>query len=140
MSLHGETTRQKARHGRGGAGDVLKNFADVVSNISVPWILTHAMELYSSWHLADRVPPPWNLVISNIAGPPAPLYANGARLTQLFPLGPVTQGSGLNITVMSVIDRLCFGALACEDLVPDVDDIGKGFVDEIERLRAGVAG
>lgn len=138
MSLHDETTRQKARHSRGGGGDVLKNFADVVSNISVPWILTHAMELYSSWHLADRVPPPWNLVVSNIAGPPEPLYATGAKLTHLFPLGPVQQGSGLNLTVMSVIDRLCFGALACEDLVPDVEDIGKGFVDEIERLRAAV--
>ena len=115
---------------------MLRNFADVVSNISVPWILTHVMSLYSSWHLADRVPPLWNLVISNIAGPRKPLYTQGARLTHLFPLGPVQQGSGLNITVMSVVDRLCFGALACADLVPDVQDLGTGFVDEIGRLRA----
>jgi len=135
MELHEETTRQKARHGRGGGGDVLRNFADVVSNISVPWILTHAMTLYSSWHLADRVPIPWNLVISNIVGPRQPLYTKGARLTSLFPLGPVTQGSGLNITVMSVIDRLCFGALACTDLVPDLDSLATGFVSEIQRLR-----
>lgn len=136
MSLHEETARQKERHGRGGGGDVLRNFADVVSNISVPWILTHAMTLYSSWHLADRVPPLWNLVISNIVGPREPLYTKAARLTSLFPLGPVQQGSGLNITVMSVNDRLCFGALACSDLVPDVEDLANGFVDEIERLRA----
>lgn len=134
MSLRDETARQKVRHGRGG-GDVLKNFADVVSNISVPWILTHAMSLFSAWHIADRVPPLWNLVISNIAGPPAPLYSTGATLTHLFPLGPVQQGSGLNITVMSVVDRLCFGALACADLVPDVQDIADGFVSEIARLR-----
>ncbi len=130
-----ETARQKQRHGRGG-GDVLRNFADVVSNISVPWILTHAMSLYSSWHLADHVPPLWNLVVSNLVGPSAPMYTKGARLTHLFPLGPVTQGSGLNITVMSVMDRLCFGALACTELVPDVDDIATGFVEEIARLRA----
>jgi hypothetical protein len=94
------------------------------------------MSLFSSQHLADRLPPLWNLVISNIAGPPEPLYTTGARLTHLFPLGPVQQGSGLNITVMSAIDRLCFGALACADLVPDLEDIGAGFVSEVATLRA----
>ena len=71
----------------------------------------------------------------NIAGPAVPLYTTDAMLTHLFPLGPVQQGSGLNITVMSAIDRLCFGALACSELVPDVEDIGTGFVDEIARLK-----
>jgi diacylglycerol O-acyltransferase len=136
MRLHEETSLQKERHGRAAGGDVLRNFADVVSNISVPWILTHAMSLYSSWHLADRVPPLWNLVISNIVGPSKPLHTESARLTRLFPLGPVQQGSGLNITVMSAIDRLCFGALACPDLLPDVEDLATGFVDEIARLRS----
>ena len=99
-------------------------------------MLTQAMGILSSQHLADRLPPLWNLVISNIAGPAVPLYTTGAKLTHLFPLGPVQQGSGLNITVMSVIDRLCFGALACTDLVPDVEELGNGFVDEIAALRA----
>jgi hypothetical protein len=37
---------------------------------------------------------------------------------------------------MSAIDRLCFGALACADLVPDLEDIGAGFVSEVATLRA----
>ena len=44
------------------------------------------------------------------------------------------RGCGLSITVMSVIDRLCFGALACTELVPDVQDIATGFTNEIEQL------
>jgi hypothetical protein len=80
----------------------------------------------------------WNLIISNIAGPAVPLYATGARLLQLFPIGPVQQGSGLNITVMSTVDRLCFGALACTELVPDLQDIATGFVNEIEALKARI--
>ncbi|MGB5684042.1 MAG: WS/DGAT domain-containing protein, partial [Polyangiales bacterium] len=136
LRIHEETNRTKMRHQSGGGGDILKNFADIVTNITVPWMLTHAMSLFSSQHLADRLPPLWNLVISNIAGPPEPLYTTGARLTHLFPLGPVQQGSGLNITVMSAIDRLCFGALACADLVPDLEDIGAGFVSEVATLRA----
>jgi diacylglycerol O-acyltransferase len=135
LAIHEETDRQKLRHRSKGGGDVLRNFADIVTNVTVPWFLTHLMGFYSSRHLADHVPPLWNLIISNIAGPPVPLYTAGARLTHLFPLGPVQQGSGLNITVMSVVDRLCFGALACTELVPDVQDIAAGFVDEIERLK-----
>jgi hypothetical protein len=135
LAIHEETNRQKLRHRSKGGGDVLRDFADIVTNVTVPWFLTHLMGFYSSHHLADRVPPLWNLVISNIAGPAVPLYTAGARLTHLFPFGPVQQGSGLNITVMSVVDRLCFGALACTELVPDVQDIATGFVDEIERLK-----
>jgi WS/DGAT/MGAT family acyltransferase len=137
--INEETTRQKQRHrSGGGAGDILKNVADLVNNITVPWMATHFIGFYSSRHLADRVPPLWNLIISNIAGPPVPLYTTGARLRQLFPLGPVQQGSGLNITVMSVVDRLCFGALACTEMVPDVQDIATGFADEIEALKARI--
>ncbi len=136
LTIREETSRMKKRHQGGGGGDVLKNFADILNNVTVPWMMTHAMSLFSSQHLADRLPPLWNLVISNIAGPAVPLYTTGAKLTHLFPLGPVQQGAGLNITVMSAIDRLCFGALACSDLVPDVGDIGAGFVSEIETLKA----
>jgi WS/DGAT/MGAT family acyltransferase len=138
MALNRETAHQKKRHAGAGGGDVLKNFAELVNNITVPWMLTHFVGFFSSRHLADRVPPLWNLIISNIAGPPAPLYTTGARLTHLFPLGPVQQGSGLNITVMSVVDRLCFGALACTEMVPDVQDIGAGFVKEVEVLKARI--
>lgn len=138
MAINQETSRQKRRHGNGGGGDILKNVADLVNNITVPWIATHFIGFFSSRHLADRLPPLWNLIISNIAGPPVPLYTPGTRLTHLFPLGPVQQGSGLNITVMSAVDRLCFGALGCTELVPDLEDIGTGFVREIELLKARI--
>jgi len=139
MAIHEATAREKTRHTKGGSGDILKNVTDLLINISVPWILTQLVGLYSSQQLADRVPPLWNLIISNIAGPPVPLYTTGARLTQLFPLGPVQHGSGLNITVMSVVDRLCFGAMACTELVPDVQEIASGFASEVEALTKSAA-
>jgi hypothetical protein len=139
MAIHEETARAKGRLKGGSGGDLLENITDLLNNITVPWITTHLVGLYSSQHLADRVPPLWNLIISNIAGPPVPLYTNGARLSQLFPLGPVQHGSGLNITVMSVVDRLCFGALACTELVPDVQDIATAFATEIAMLTKRAA-
>jgi hypothetical protein len=135
LAIHNETRVGKKRHGQGkSGGDALKHFTDVVTNITVPWVLTQAMQFYAGRHLADRLPAPWNLVISNIVGPQAPLYGPGVRLTKLYPFGPVVQGAGLDLTVMSVVGRLCLGAMACTELVPDVHDIGTGFVDEIQTL------
>jgi WS/DGAT/MGAT family acyltransferase len=134
MAIRAETRRAKAEHGHAG-GDVFQQFTDLLANITVPWVLTHAMELYSSTHVADRLPFLWNLVISNLPGPAVPLYAGAARVVRVYPLGPVQQGSGLNLTVLSMMDRLCFGAMACKEMVPDVEDLATGFVDAIEVLR-----
>jgi WS/DGAT/MGAT family acyltransferase len=134
MAIRAETGRAKAEHRRAGA-DVFRQFTDVLTSITLPWLLTHAMELYSSAHVADRLPLPWNLVISNLPGPAVPLYCGAARLVRVYPLGPVQQGSGLNLTVLSVMDRLCFGALACKELVPDLEDLAAGFVAAIGELR-----
>ncbi len=139
LTIHEETSREKKRHARaagGGGGDVFKHFTDIVTNVSIPWLLTQLVSFYSSSHLADHVPPLWNLVISNVPGPPKPLYFAGARLLCIYPLGPAQQGSGLNITVMSSMDRLCFGAMACPELVPDLGDIATGFREEIARLKS----
>jgi WS/DGAT/MGAT family acyltransferase len=134
MAIHAETKRAKEEHGQVG-GDVLQQFTDVLTNVTVPWLLTHVMGLYSWSHLADRLPFFWNLVISNLPGPPVPLYCAGAEVLRIHPFGPVQQGSGLNLTVLSTADRMCFGAMACKEMVPDVEDIGIGFVDEIAVLK-----
>jgi WS/DGAT/MGAT family acyltransferase len=134
MAIRAETRRAKAEHARAG-GDVLQQFTSVLTHITVPWLLTHVMELYSSAHVADHLPVPWNLVVSNLPGPTVPLYSGAARVLRIYPLGPVQQGSGLNITVLSTMDRMCFGAMACSELVPDVEEIATGFVHATEELR-----
>ena len=49
--------------------------------------------------------------------------------------GPVQQGSDLNLTVLSTIDRLCLGAMACKERMPDVESVAAGFVDAVAELR-----
>ena len=79
-----------------------------------------------------------NLVISNVPGPPLPLYFMGARIEALHPLGPVFHGAGLNITVMSNNGRVGVGVIACRESMPDVDDLARRFPAELERLREAV--
>ncbi|MGE0217689.1 WS/DGAT/MGAT family O-acyltransferase [Mycolicibacterium sp.] len=78
-----------------------------------------------------------NVVISNVAGPPMTLYSCGAEVTALYPLGPIFHGSGLNITVMSLGDRLNVGIISCPQLVDDLWDLADRFHTELEVLQSG---
>jgi diacylglycerol O-acyltransferase len=94
------------------------------------------MRLYSRFNVADRHHPPLNVVVSNVPGPREPLYAGGARLAELYSVGPVLEGIGLNITVWSYLDRLYVGVLACRDATPDVASIVNGLGDALDELLA----
>lgn len=67
--------------------------------------------------------PPFNIVISNIAGPPTPLYWNGFRLDTLHPLSIPTTGQALNITATSNDDHLVLGLTSCRRTVPDLNPL-----------------
>jgi WS/DGAT/MGAT family acyltransferase len=67
--------------------------------------------------------PPFNVVVSSFPGSPEPLYCGGSKLLAYYPLGPVVDGSSLNVTVTTYRDQVAFGLLACEDKVPDIDSI-----------------
>ncbi len=70
--------------------------------------------------LAGRTRPPCSLIVSNVPGPSGPLYVNGATLEHLYPVSPIFDGIGLNITVLSAGDRLNVGVVGCPDTAPHV--------------------
>ncbi|MCW2796258.1 WS/DGAT domain-containing protein, partial [Nocardioides sp.] len=80
-----------------------------------------------------------NLVISNVPGPPIPLYFMGAQIVGLYPLGPVFHGAGVNITVMSNNGHVHVGIIACRESMPEVDDLVQRLPAELAALKAAVA-
>jgi len=98
-------------------------------------LLGGAARFYSQRKLAGRHRPLHNLVISNVRGPRTPLYAAGARLTAAYPLGPLMEGAGINITVVSYAESVDFGVIACERSVPHVGDIALGFGTAVADLH-----
>ncbi len=95
-----------------------------------------AARLYSGWNLANMHRPVYNVIVSNVPGPPMPLYLRGAKLIAFYPHGPVFEGAGLNITVMSYQDRVDIGVIGCRDSVQDAPQITAGFTTAIARLKA----
>lgn len=74
---------------------------------------------WSRRRIADRMRPPINLVVSNVPGPVRQLEAAGARLDEIYSVGPVLEGIGLNVTVWSYRDRLHVGVLSCREALPE---------------------
>jgi len=90
--------------------------------------------LYSSLHLSEHHPVVHNLILSNVPGPPVPLYLAGARLVGLYPLGPIMDGAGLNITLLSQEDRIGVGIISCPELMPRVWDLAEAVPDALADL------
>ncbi len=78
------------------------------------------MRLYSRTQAASKHPPPFNVIVSNVRGPGEPVTIAGAGLVDLFSVGPILEGIGLNVTAWSYVDRLNVSILSCPDLVPDL--------------------
>ena len=103
---------------------------------AAPNTFSLAARLYSSLRFANRHPVVHNLVISNVPGPPIDLYCAGGRITRLFPLGPVLDGAGLNVTVLSQQDEMGFGLIACRELMPDLWDLCSAIEEEVGEILA----
>jgi WS/DGAT/MGAT family acyltransferase len=80
--------------------------------------------------------PLFNVVISNVPGPPMDIYSGGARLEALYPLSIIADGTGLNVTVMSYRDAIDIGITADRFQTPDVQTIVEGMRDELAALIA----
>jgi diacylglycerol O-acyltransferase len=123
-------------HHRAIPADTLQDWAE----FAAPRTFGLAVRMVAGLKLAEKGPVIHNLVISNVPGPPVPLYFMGARVDALYPLGPVFHGAGLNITVMSSNGNMHVGLIGCRDALPDIADLGADFNDELDALHAAVVG
>ena len=132
--IHEVTKGAKEDHNVLGA-NLLQDWAEHAA----PTTFALAARLYSSMNLSDRHRPIHNVVISNVPGPPFPLYYAGAQLQYTLPMGPVMEGAGLNITVLSYMDNVDIGFMACRELVPDVWSLVDHVSAAMDELLAAIA-
>lgn len=115
---HTVTRAAKAEHEALGKDLILQ-----AAELAPPTVTTLAARAYSAGRLADLHPMPANLVLSNLPGPPFQIYFGGAAVEKVFPLGPVLEGFGLNVTVVSYSDRVGVGFIACRRRFPGLADL-----------------
>jgi WS/DGAT/MGAT family acyltransferase len=126
-----DATKDAKEQDKAIGADILQDWAE----FAAPAVAARAARLYSSMKIADRHRPIFNVTISNVPGPPFPLFSAGARMTAMYPMGPITDGGGLNITVMSYMGTMFFGLVACRETVPGVWDIAHNIQSGLEELK-----
>jgi len=98
--------------------------------ISSPQMLTRVPGI------GARVPPIYNVIISNVPGPRGKLYFLGAEMEAYYPISALAHGQALNITVMSYAGGLYFGFTACADRVPSVQRLAVYTGEALDELEA----
>jgi WS/DGAT/MGAT family acyltransferase len=101
-----------------------------------PAVFSRAARLQFRLARSSAGRPLWNLVISNVPGPQFPLYLAGARLVANYPVSVITDGMGLNITVMSYCGKLDVGIIADREQMPDVASLVGWMGEELDALAA----
>jgi WS/DGAT/MGAT family acyltransferase len=124
-------TRQAKEQDKAIGADTLMDWTE----FAAPALAARAARLYSRTKVADRLRPLFNVTISNVPGPPFPLYCAGARMVALYPMGPIADGLALNMTVMSYMGSMYFGLVAGRDAVPDVWDLAHGITQSLDELK-----
>ena len=99
-----------------------------------PAPFTAVLQHYSRAGTAARHAPPFNVVVSNVRGPAEPVTIAGAHLRDLFSVGPILEGIGLNVTAWSYVDRLNVSLLSCPDLVADLPELAAQLRPALDEL------
>ena len=78
------------------------------------------------------------LMITNVPGPQVPLYAAGARMTEMFPVMPLTPGHALCIGLTSYDGGVYYGLSGDRDAMPDIELLAD-FIEESLAELSGAA-
>lgn len=117
-------------------GDLLEALTRAVP----PAVVRVAMRGIGRFRVFDRFPPPFNLAVSTVVVPDVALWWAGREVSAVYPLGPVVDGVGLNVTAMTYRGTVYVGMLSCPRQVPDIAGLaelmGASFDDLVLRAAA----
>lgn len=130
MKTHDSMAHMKERH-KALPAQLLQD----ANNFIPPAVFHRAARLTFRLSTSRAARPAWNLVVSNVPGPQFPLYMAGAKLVANYPVSVITDGMGLNITVMSYDGDMDFGLVADRDQMPDLHHLIGWFSEELDLLR-----
>jgi diacylglycerol O-acyltransferase / wax synthase len=110
------------------------NVVGDLAQMAAPALVSRLARAVAGTRLFDRMRPPFNVTISGVKGPDVSLFCAGSRVTSLHPVGPIAEGTGLNVTVFSYLDQLHFGLLGCRRLLPELEELADHMDDALGEL------
>jgi WS/DGAT/MGAT family acyltransferase len=119
-----ETQRQKRSH----AADGIALFTDLVDQANARLLLRLGVELAARLH-------PYNLIVSNVHGPDAPLYLLGSRLLETYAHLPLFEHQGLGVVTVSYDGRMFWSLVGDRELASDLPRFVAAIAASIAELE-----
>ena len=132
--VHSQTVNSKAMTDALGARNMTE-----ISKVSPALFMALGAQLYTRLGLANRVGPPFTTVVTNVPGPPVPIYSCGARLESMMGLLCLTDGMALGHVVQSYVKEATISFTACRDVVTDPEFYASCIEDSFNELRDAAA-
>lgn len=129
-----QTTNSKAMSDAIGARNMTE-----MSKVSPALFMALAAQAYTRLGLANRVALPFTTVVTNVPGPPVPIYSAGARLESMMGLLCLTDGLGLGHVVQSYVKEATIAFTACRNLLPDPEFYAQCIEESFQELRDAAA-
>ncbi|PIE42071.1 MAG: wax ester/triacylglycerol synthase family O-acyltransferase [Gammaproteobacteria bacterium] len=85
--------------------------------------------------LGMKIPPMFNLVVSNVVASTDKLYWNDAELEAMYPISVLFDGYALNITVVGYADSLAVGFTGCRNALPSLQRLAVYTGDALKELE-----
>lgn len=133
QTIHDNTTQSKTYQGAVGA-KALINLAE-----TVPFgVANQAARVYSRFNMAKLHKPAFNVTITNVPGPPIPLYCQGHKLHSIMGTAPIIDGMGMIITIFSYNGKITISPTSDSNSMPDMDAFTRYILDAANELEADV--
>jgi WS/DGAT/MGAT family acyltransferase len=100
--------------------------------------LAAAARVYTRTRLGGIHRPFFNVTITNVPGPPVPIYVAGARVHSAFGMAPIMDGLGLILVVLSYDGRISIGISSCEEICPDPQHLAMCFEQSLQELESAI--
>ena len=107
--------------------------------VGMPWLMSGVVNLVGRLNLAETLPLPGNLVISNFVASTEPLYFCGARVLSFSPALVLMHGLALGLAMQTYHASIEIGATGCRRGMREVDEIVEDIDAAFTALQAAVA-
>jgi diacylglycerol O-acyltransferase len=132
-AVHESTEEAKTYGEKSPMVDILK-----IAGVFSPVITKAAAGFWSRNQLSRHLPVNISTVISNVAGPPFPLYCAGAKLVDYYGLGVLTPGLGIFHLVFSYSGKLTLSVLADRNIIPDPELYRDCLITSYDELHKAI--
>jgi diacylglycerol O-acyltransferase / wax synthase len=117
-------------HKRGGRA---VGAASVMGLVGLAPPIMHSLGARLAGQFSSRL---YNVLVTNVPGPPRPLYALGARMLDMFPVVPLAGGQAVAIGATSFDGGMHYGLTADRDALSDVDVLAAAMSSSLAELVA----